>query len=200
MLAVRSHVFELEQADGRLVPAEQAEPEGEYAVVVTTAGGLWRYRLEDRVRVRALVGRTPALDFLGKQDHVSDRRGEKLHEAFVAGALGPLLAAAGARFALLAPEERAGRCGYTLFVEPAGPLPARLALEAEAALQANPHYAHARRLGQLEAVALFEIARGGEEAWLQRALEDGRRAGDVKPLLLSPRDDWALVFEGRRAG
>ncbi len=200
VLAVRSHVFELEQADGRVLPAHRAELGGEYAVVVTTGGGLWRYRLEDRVRVRARVGRTPALDFLGKQDHVSDRRGEKLHEAFVAGALGPLLAAAGARFALLAPEERGGRCGYTLFVEPAGPLPAGLALEADLALQANPHYAHARRLGQLDPVALFEIAQGGERAWLRRALDEGRRAGDVKPLLLSARDDWAVGFEGRRRG
>lgn len=202
VLAVRSHLFELEQADGRLVPADGAEDGGEYAVVVTTAGGLWRYRMHDRVRVRGFAGRTPALEFLGKQDHVCDRRGEKLHEAFVAAALGPPLAAAGARFALLAPEEDGRGCGYTLFVEleqPPGP-PAGLAREAEAALCANPHYAHARQLGQLRALGIFVVARGGEEAWLRRATAEGRRAGDVKPLLLSPRDDWASVFDGRRPG
>lgn len=202
VLAVRSHFFEFEQADGRLVPVERAEDGGEYAVVVTTAGGLWRYRMHDRVRVRGFAGRTPALEFLGKQDHVCDRRGEKLHEAFVAAALGPPLATAGARFALLAPEEDGRGCGYTLFVEleqPPGP-PADLAREAEAALCANPYYAHARRLGQLRALGLFVVARGGEEAWLRRATAEGRRAGDVKPLLLSPRDDWASVFDGRRPG
>ena len=85
-LAIRSHFFEFLEGD-RPRMAHQVEPGGIYSVVVTTGGGLYRYRLEDRVEVTGFVGRTPSLRVLGKEGHVSDLRGEKLHESFVAGAL-----------------------------------------------------------------------------------------------------------------
>lgn len=191
-LAIRSHFFEFLEGD-RPRMAHQIEPGGVYSVVVTTGGGLYRYRLEDRVEVTGFVGRTPSLRFLGKEGHVSDLRGEKLHESFVAGALERAFRHLGvtARFAMLAPEER----GYTLYVE-AQHVPPELARTVEEELAANPHYRACVALGQLAPARVFLIEKDGFARYLQRCRERGQRLGDVKPLALSPLPGWSSVFGG----
>jgi hypothetical protein len=104
-----------------------------------------------------------------------------------------------ARFVLLAPETTGLGAGYVLFVE-APSLASRraqdLAAAIERGLEENVHYGHARRLGQLEAVRIFRVERGGSEAFLRRAVFEGRSLGDVKPAVLDPRLGWTRHFEG----
>jgi hypothetical protein len=138
-LAVTAHFIELRGDDGRMALAHEARPDHEYEIVITTSGGLYRYRTGDRVRVEGLVGRTPSVRFAGRGDQVVDQVGEKLHEAFVVAALAAALpgstdarpgagleagsatgteaGAAGPSFAMLAPDPCAGRAGYTLYVD-----------------------------------------------------------------------------------
>ncbi len=190
-LAVRSHFFELLDGD-RSRMAHQLELNGVYSVVVTTGGGLYRYRLEDRVEVTGFVGRTPSLRFLGKEGHVSDLRGEKLHESFVAGALERAFRRLGVtpRFAMLAPEER----GYVLYLEAQAPVPPELAGTVEEELAANPHYWTCVALGQLAPARVFLVAGHAFARYVQRCRERGQRLGDVKPLALSPLPGWSSVF------
>jgi hypothetical protein len=119
--------------------------------------------------------------------------GEKLREDFVAGALARAFARLGLapRFALLAPEGG----GYALFLE-AGAAPAETGTTVQEELERHPDYAYACRLGQLAPVRVIPTARGGLEAYLERARGRGQRLGDVKPLALSPLDGWAAVFDG----
>ena len=196
-LAVRSHVFEFLTPDGRILTADQLTMDGEYAVVVTTGGGLYRYRLGDRVRVDGFVGRTPSLLFLGKEDQVSDLCGEKLSEGFVAAVLDDILGGAAPPFAMLAPDTSGPRPGYTLYVQ--GSVPDGLAGPLEAALLRNPHYRYCRDLSQLRAAAVRRLAGDVQARYLRRCVELGRRLGDVKPVSLSPRDDWGrfLVTDER---
>src|SRR6185295_10242297 len=91
-LAIGSHFFEFLDPNGNARLAQQLESGVEYTVVVTTAGGLYRYRLADRVTVDGWCDATPSLRFLGKEDSISDLFGEKLSDAFVAGVLDSLLA------------------------------------------------------------------------------------------------------------
>jgi hypothetical protein len=196
LLAVTAHFVELRDDAGRLVLAHEAEREGEYEVVVTTSGGLYRYRTGDRVRVEGFVGQTPSVRFLGRGDQVVDQVGEKLHEAFVVEALGHALAdgaARGPRFAMLAPDP--DRAGYTLYVDRAPGPDARARLEE--ALRENPHYAYARDLGQLGALRLFVVEGNAEEAYLERRHALGSALGDIKPAALSTAGDWATVFRGQ---
>lgn len=101
-----------------------------YTVIVTTGGGLWRYRLGDLVEVAGFFGAS-----------VSDLCGDKLAETFATRAIAAACASCAScactpHFALLAPEhDPAGRWSDTLFAE--GKLPARL----DAELRANPHCA-----------------------------------------------------------
>lgn len=198
-LAVTAHFLELRDDAGRLVLVHEAEPEGEYEIVVTTSGGLYRYRTGDRVRVEGFVGQTPSVRFLGRGDPVVDQVGEKLHEAFVVAALAHALsdtrpgAERGPGFAMLAPDH--DRAGYTLYVDRA-PGPDALA-RLEEALRENPHYAYARDLDQLGALRLFVIEGDAHEAYLERRRALGGTLGEIKPAALSAASDWAAVFRGR---
>jgi len=63
--------------------AWELEDGQDYTVVITNSAGLVRYRLDDVVRVRGWVGRTPLLEFLHRAGRVSSIAGEKLTEHHV---------------------------------------------------------------------------------------------------------------------
>lgn len=188
-LAIRSHFFEFlsENGGGPHFAWELAEG-GVYSVVITTGGGLYRYRLQDRVRVEGFVEETPSLRFLGKEGHVSDLRGEKLHESFVAGVLARVFEKAGIdpRFAMLAPD---GEAGYVLFLE-TDAVPPDLAAMLDNALLANPQYRLCRALRQLAPVRIQLVGMGAYGRYLEECRRRGQRWGDVKPLALSSVGGW----------
>jgi hypothetical protein len=192
--AITSHCFEFIDDHGRAHLADDLREGGQYEVAVTTAGGLWRYRLGDRVAVNGWIGRTPSLRFLGRAGNVSDRFGEKLSEAFVAAVFKDLFRDGAPRFALLAPEQDAAGWRYTLFDE--GGLRPNLAEDLDAARRRNPHYAWCRDLGQLRSPRLFVIARDGFRRFVAREAAQGARLGDVKPAVLSRRSGWSDLFAG----
>jgi hypothetical protein len=155
-LAVTSHFFEFIDDAGRVLPVEALSEGGEYEIVITTGGGLWRYRLGDHVRVTGWVGRTPSLKFLGRKGNISDRFGEKLSELFVVEILREVFGSDPPRFALLAPDEDPAGCRYTLYVE--AKAQAHWAGALDRALRRNLHYAYCRDLGQLQPPRVFVIA------------------------------------------
>jgi hypothetical protein len=194
---VTSHYLEFRDDRGREYQAHELQDGAEYTVVITTAGGLWRYRLGDRVRVDGFLGRTPSLRFLGRDDGVSDRVGEKLAEAHVAAALSATLGGtAEPRFAMIAPDDMAKLPGYTLYIEAEGELPAGLAARLDDALASNPYYAHARRFGQLAPLCVFRIRGGARAAYAAARAAAGQRLGSVKEEALSTCSQWSTVFEG----
>lgn len=194
-LAIRSHFFEFLH-DGHAYLPHQLAPGTVYSVVVTTGGGLYRYRLEDRVEVDGFVEHTPSLKFLGKEDHVSDVCGEKLNETFVARVVTEACAsAAGAvRFALLAPDVNSRPPAYTLYLESDTPPSPALGRILDELLSANPHYRYCRTLGQLGPARMFHCRTPMFPAYAQRCRDLGQRLGDIKPLALSGRSGWSQVF------
>jgi hypothetical protein len=203
-LAARSHFFEFLPDGGSAADALLAHElrAGErYEVLLTTSGGLYRYRLGDVVEVVGFESACPLLRFRGRVGVTSDRVGEKLAEPHVRDVIEQSLAdqRATARFALLAPvDARPPR--YRLYVQPAAGASLsseRLAASVETGLAANPHYAYARRLGQLGPVEVCRLDPHGEPAWTiyeRRCLERGQRAGDIKPRSLDAADDWPALF------
>jgi hypothetical protein len=187
--ALNSHFLEfMESPDGPVRLVHELEEGREYEVLLTTGGGLWRYRLGDKIRTEGHAGNTPRLRWIGRCDDVCDLRGEKLHPRFVAEALAGLCHG----FRMLAPCRETEPPHYILFVEQ--PCAAGLV---DDALQSNPHYAHARKLGQLGPIRVFRT-RGSspEESYLRRCVELGQRAGTIKPTALHRADSWERCFEG----
>jgi len=209
VLAVRSHFFEFldtERPDARPRLAHELERGHAYTVLLSTSGGLLRYRLGDLVRVEGFRHATPCLRFLGRADAVCDLVGEKLAATRVAAVLDATLPSlfGGARpaFAMLAPEwpEAPEPPAYRLFLETPAP-DARLAEAAaavERALGEGHHYRYARALGQLGPVRAVRVSEGARR-YESRCISLGQRAGDIKPMDLHRQPGWSAHFSGAAA-
>lgn len=190
--AVTSHFLEFEPLDGGdVVGAHELRVDAAYAPLITTRGGLARYRLPDRVRCVGFHHRVPLLRFEGRLDRTADLQGEKLEAAFVEAELRRCLEQLPARFAFVAPELLAPP-RYLLFVEGCADASA-LARLLEQRLRAQPHYAYARDLGQLAAVEP-RVVSGGERARVHALQSMGMRLGDIKPGGFDPRPGWEARF------
>lgn len=194
-VAITSHFFEFADTEGNTHLAHALRKGEVYTVIVTTAGGLWRYRLGDLVEVDGFVGAAPSLRFLGREGGVVDLCGEKLAEPFVTRVLEEACREfrLAPRFALLAPEvgENESR-HYTLFVE--GEFPAALLVHLDVHLCDNPHYAVCRDLGQLQPIRGCQVAVNAYEIYCRVMCAPGSRLGDIKPRMLSQRTDWRSHF------
>lgn len=193
-LAITSHFFEFESlADGTIRRAHELERGAQYAVIVSNGAGLWRYRLGDVVECSGLLAATPSLRFLGRRDAVSDLRGEKLSEPFVAECLrvlwedGAVPDPSGMRTAVLRAVDDGSAGGYELLLADEIPANVRdaLAQRMDNLLHANPHYTVARRLGQLSPVRAVPV----DAAFAMNDVHhqaDARavRLGDIKPRVL----------------
>ena len=177
-LAICSHYFEFLSEQGDVIAAHELETGKAYEVIVTNGGGLWRYRLGDRVECTGHSQRTPLLRFLGRIGNVSDLCGEKLSELFIAqvfaaqwphGKNRPLKA-------FLRPNQHPGQTGYDLVVD--RPVDESCLAALEASLRQNPHYNLARQLGQLREL------RSSVEPENPLTTPQNQRLGDIKPKVL----------------
>jgi hypothetical protein len=151
-------------------------------VLMTTSGGLYRYRSGDRVRCEGFAGDVPVLVFVGRGGLVTDLVGEKLTEAFVAQCLQSLPG-----FRMLVPVKGDGR-HYTLVTERRYAARSRALLSSiESRLVLNPQYAYARGLGQLGELTLT-VMDDPLGIYLQHATEQ-QRLGDIKVPALCPQND-----------
>jgi hypothetical protein len=205
-LAVRSHFFEFVSVDATGAPdagvpclAHELETGRRYSVVMSTGGGLYRYQLQDVIQVLGYVGDCPLIRFVGRQGQVSDWVGEKLNEVHVTRVLRHVFASAGLapEFAMLAYDDTLSNGGYVLYIETVEPseLLTRIANRIDDGLQANFHYAQARRLGQLAPIRTFR-ATNAAETYMITLNRSGQRLGDVKPAALDPRNGWSQSLTG----
>jgi hypothetical protein len=206
-LAVRSHVFEFAPIDSggeadeeTPLSAHELERGRRYTVIVSTGGGLYRYRLNDVVEVTGHVGECPLLRFAGKHEYVSDWFGEKLHEAHVASVLADALSLVSPRpaFAMLACDRDLAPPAYVVYADCAADDDALSSATAaiDEGLRRNFHYDYARLLGQLGPPRIYR-SEGAAQGCLSTAVAAGQRAGGVKPLALDRRDGWSRRLRGR---
>ncbi len=155
------------------IPAAQAEAPGpdtlrahevavgeEYSLMVSNWAGLWRYQMDDRVRVVDRLGDSPVFEFLSRGAHTASITGEKITEHQVVEAMRRAAAATATgveRFVLQ------GRFAATPFYElrleqPDGAQVHRLAAAMDQALgELNVEYRSKRssgRLGQIQPAVL----------------------------------------------
>jgi GH3 auxin-responsive promoter len=195
--AVRSHFLELLPDDSDVaVGVSEAEAGRVYEVLLTTSGGLYRYRTKDLVRVEGWYKRAPVLGFVGRADAASDLAGEKLTPRLVEDTLTSALREAGMRveFAMLAPVWQTNDTPhYALFAECGSQDVVVLARAMESKLCMAHHYALCRELGQLAAVRGVAVE-DGEATYERVCLTRGQRAGSVKPTVLDARFGWESHF------
>lgn len=199
--AVTAHFLEFIDRDRparRPLLAHELDVGGYYEPVLTTGGGLYRYALGDVVQCVGYLRATPRLRFVGKGERVSDLVGEKLNEAHVSDAIAAAVRAAGEQdlFAMLFawPGEQERRYGLLLDRALAPEALQRLTRALEEALHENPHYAYARKLGQLRPL---RVVTAHEPAVRVREFlrERGQRLGDIKPPALDVAGMVPALFD-----
>ena len=173
-LALTSHFFEFVEADSSVETtvvrlAHELKLGQIYSVVITTGGGLYRYRLHDLVEVTGFEGDCPLVRFVGKEDAVVDLFGEKLNESHVRRVAAEQFASNGPlpAFWVIAPEKDGNYSAhYTLFAQwqqsnedgaSTENLLKKLVAGLEKRLQENYHYRYCRELGQLNQLRRFLI-------------------------------------------
>lgn len=178
VLAVRSGFFEFQDDDDRFFLAHELEAGHSYRVIMTTYSGFYRYDLGDTVVAHSRFSDAPTLEFIGRQGVVSDICGEKLNDAFVSRCLAGITG-----FATVAPRNR----GYCLYIDSSAygeEAMTGLARNIEKRLEANPQYAYARRIGQLDPLKVIAVKSPADKV-LERKAALGQRLGDIKPAALS---------------
>lgn len=203
-----THFFEFVERD----KWDRGEPEfltldrlrkaGDYYIIVTTPSGLYRYFINDLVRVSGFLHAMPLLKFLQKGKGVTSITGEKLYEAQVLTAVNEVMAQAGldARFVMMLADEEARR--YLLYIEAGAGH--KLSGEAfaravDARLQAlNVEYHAKRESGRLGAPEAAWLKPGTGEAYKRFCVEQGQRDGQFKTLALAYRRTFAFDLDAHR--
>jgi hypothetical protein len=188
LLDIRHHYFEFipesqgDREEPETVEATELVEGRNYFIVLTTAGGLYRYNISDLVRCVGYHGSTPLIEFLNKGAHYSSLAGEKLSEHQVIAAVQAAQRASGCALQsyLLLP------CWseppyYSLLVEEddlPGP-DARLAAAVEEELRRqNQEYANRQETRRLGPVRIVRIRRGSWSDLQKRRL--ARSGGAVE--------------------
>ena len=147
-----------DRTDPDVLRAHEVQVGQEYFLVVTNCAGLWRYNIDDRVRIVSRFGQSPVFEFLCRGTSTSSMTGEKITECQVVEAMRRAAARAGAaveRFTFQ-PVFAKTPC-YQLTVEADGSDPAALPelMDAELA-ELNLEYRgkrHGSRLGPVRLVS-----------------------------------------------
>ncbi len=196
------HFFEfVERTDWELgrenfLTLDQLEHGKDYYIFVTT-GALYRYAMDDIMRVVGFKNRTPLLRFQQKGKGCTSITGEKLYEAQVLEALEVIARKTGFRcpFFMLIADEEAG--AYELVAEPpTTDCPAIFADELDRSLaERNIEYAGKRESGRLGALRVRWLKPGTGEAYVRHCVAKGQREGQFKYLALQYRKEVSFPFE-----
>lgn len=168
-----------------------------YYVLITTDSGLYRYHINDIVRVVGRFGDTPELVFEQKGDGVTNLTGEKLYEQQVQLAFGAAAIETGAPMRFYMCLLNAEKSRYEFLVEfAADGAPARLCEVIDAKLgDLNMEYRAKRESLRLKAPCLHVLKKGAFERYRAKRVADGVREAQFKVTLLSSRIEILTDFD-----
>jgi hypothetical protein len=164
---------------GEITPVSHMQPGAEGEVLISTKGGLLRYRLGDFIRCEKIYKKSPVISFQGRGQETCDLAGEKLDARVVRDVFQGLLQK---EFMIFGDRQRA--C-YVVFTSENV-----LAVDLEERLQKIYHYKLARQLGQLNPIEV-QISGTWSQRYMQYYQSQGLRLGDIKLKTLS--SDQALL-------
>ena len=187
---------EINSSAPTILTCSELEEGNLYYIVLTTPGGLYRYDINDVVRVAGFYNQTPLIEFVGKGRDVTSITGEKLHVNQLIDAMARAQrtsTVAVQHFRACADVEKSL---YVVSVELDGVMPSRQSLvqllqELEVGLrELNVEYAQKRESGRLGAPVLCVMKRGWFERKAQAILQRGGRDTQFKAQLLcvTPED------------
>jgi hypothetical protein len=194
---------EMESAAPDVLTAGELEEGACYYVLLTTPSGLYRYDINDVVRVRGFHRATPILEFVRKGRDMVSLTGEKLHVGQVIEAMAAAQMATGVRVAHFRAIGKAAEARYDLRLELDGDAPTDDALASfgrsvdEQLARLNVEYDQKRNSGRLEAPCIQVMSSGWHAERRAAKIAKGGRDVQFKDALLGlpdAEDDFATVL------
>ena len=97
VLAVQTNFYEfipkedIEKPNKKTLLCDELKAGREYLLIVTTPGGLYRYNIDDVIKVNAFFNRTPMIEFVQKGRNAVSITGEKVYEYHIVEAISKAL-------------------------------------------------------------------------------------------------------------
>ena len=200
--AFRSHFLEfIDLRDESVKKLNQLEKGQEYEVVITTSGGLYRYKMNDVILVKGFCMRNlPMFQFLYKRDYVSDMRGEKIGLQHVTQLETELRNKfKGIHFFMLSPVLEGSSAYYSVYIhaDNSDNFPFHeMSVFADEFLKQNFHYDYARKIGQLGNLKVFKLNGSPAETIINYIESTGIKRGDIKLYPLNKLPIWHNLLDG----
>jgi hypothetical protein len=187
---------ESESPHPRMLSIDELGQGRRYSILLTTTGGLYRYRINDIVEVTGFHHRAPLLAFVRKGGEMANITGEKMHVNHFMEAMHEVAR----RYQLQVEQFRAAPdydlCRYEIYLELERSVPdALLRDEVLPALdrvlaRINVEYDGKRRSKRLAPPCLHLMSRGWAAREMLRAMQRGRRDTQFK---------WQMLCQEKRA-
>jgi hypothetical protein len=186
---------EMDAENPSVLSIHELEAGRRYSILLTTTGGLYRYKINDIVEVTGFRNRAPLLSFIRKGGEMADITGEKMHVNHLIAAVSDVAR----RFRLnieqfrVAPDYIA--CRYEIFLELDQTIThAFLRDEVLPAIDSalasvNVEYDQKRRSKRLAQLRIHLMARGWAAREMRRHILAGRRDTQYK---------WQILCQERR--
>ncbi len=208
ILATTSNFYEFVDAGecpserSKFLLAEELEEGKRYYILLTTPGGLYRYHIDDIVKVTGFFRNTPMIEFCQKGSMVCSVTGEKLYEAQVSEAVTRAIQGFDIElFCFSACLEWAHTPRYCFLVEFCECTPDRetsqrllKAIESELG-RLNIEYGVKRRSQRLGTPALKILRNGSFERYRSMRVREGGNDGQFKIPRLHDNTDMLRYFE-----
>lgn len=170
--------------------ANELETSKRYGILLTTAAGLYRYKINDIVEVTGFYRRTPLISFIRKAGEMANITGEKMHVNHIIQAV----ESAGKKFNIKIEQFRSAPnfddCLYEIYLElKENLLPDKLCREIlfeidEQLQRINIEYEQKRRSKRLADPVIYLMKRGWANEGLRRHIAEGKRDTQYKPQIL----------------
>ena len=208
ILALKENFYEfipesdIDSSSPTTLTCAEVEEGSSYYLILTTPGGLYRYDINDVVRVAGFFNRTPLIEFVRKGRDVTNITGEKLHVNQIIQAVTQAQNAVGITVQHFRACADVERCLYAFSVELDGVVPSEEQLsqmlrELESSLRGlNVEYAQKRDSRRLAAPVLNVMKPGWFERSANTTLQRGARDVQFKAPLLgaTPEDASEIQF------
>ena len=160
----------------------------DYYIFVTTQNGLYRYFINDIIRVTGKYHSTPTIKFIQKGDGVISLTGEKLYEDQVNIAVLKVIKKYSLKIKFYVMVAYSEELKYRLYIQQ--PFKAVYAQEIEKEIyHLNIEYMEKRKSGRLMPLEVFCVEKGTAEEFKKYNLDKGQREGQFKLIrLLSDKD------------
>ncbi len=207
VLAISTNFYEfipkedMEKSNKRVLLCDQLEDGKEYFLIVTTPCGLYRYNIDDVIKVNGFFNKTPVIEFVQKGLSAVSIGGEKLYESQVNKALSEVLSRSGLSvefFCVTVQHEAIPRYVFLVEFSQKTSFPERKrflkAMEEELSRQ-NSEYGNVRR-SQIIASPVMKVAQQGEaEKYRLRKVQEGSHDGQFKVPRLKCDPDFYKNFQ-----